>query len=320
MPILLDVAPSGSIYLLSFSLNYEDIPLMEDLELIYSLVRLDSQGNKLWNRTLLNLTYEEYVTFLVSSEFPMGLGCYGDDVYVGMPHAVLRYDSSGNEVWTIPHDYAAFCSDPYGGFYTCERMLNDEFRISKWGTEGSVRWTKSLSLDYGSGWRDFPLVGRMEVGPDQLLYVELEYMHVNHVMTITRITRSGQIHSQDTIFDLADTEAYGPNYWKPFISDIAVTGDGLVHLAVLNNSVSSYPYYGLIDYAPANVLLTYELSGPFIFTMSPESLIITGVATLIFGGIAWDHFIRRRTRPEEILPEQEEIDPWDFLMGDTEDK
>ena len=77
-------------------------------------------------------------------------------------------------------------------------------------------------------------------------------------------------------------------------------------------------YY--INY-PANILLTYELSGPaiFSFTMGPESLIISGAATLILGGIAWDHFIRGRTRPEEILAEQEEIDPWEILMGDTED-
>ena len=314
IPVLIDVSSSGAIYLVSLSFVYGDMMIIEDTELIYSLIRLDSQGNRLWNKTLLNQSFMNYVFTVYNSQLSMGISCSGDTVYVGMPYSLLKYDSSGNELWNVTHDYFGFCSDPYGGFYTSERLLNDEYQISKWGTEGSIRWSRSLSLDYGLGWRDFPVVGRMEVGPDQLLYVDLEYRCVNHVMMISRLTRSGQIHSQDTLFDLEDVESFGPSYIKPFISSIAVTGDGLVHLAIMNESIASDPYNIPYYSTPANVLLAYELSGPFIFTMGPESLIITGVATLILGGIAWDHFIRGRTRLEEILPEQEEIDPWKILM------
>jgi hypothetical protein len=321
IPMHIDVASSGSIHVLSLSLNIEYTLPIEGMRLSYTLTRLDSQGNKLWNKSLLNQTYEDYILSFYNSEYSMGLGAYGEGVFLSIPSSVLRYDSSGNELWNITHDHVAFCPDPYGGFYTCERMLNDDFQISKWGTEGSIRWSQSLSLDYGLGWRDFPLVGRMEVGPDQLLYVQLEYRNVNQAITIARLSRTGQLHSHDTIFNLDDAESYGSSYRGPFITDIAVTGDGLVHLSVINDSIYSdeYPY---IPYSlhPANTLLTYELSGPFIFRMSPESLIVSGVATLIFGGIAWDHFVRGRTRPEETLPEQEEIDPWELLMGDTEDK
>ncbi len=320
LPALLDVTPSGTIYLLSLSLNYGEPQTIENMVITYRLACLDSLGDILWNKTLLNLTYEEYVLSFYTSGFSVGLCSYGDGIFVGMPPTLLRYDSSGNELWNISHDFVAFCPDQFGGFYTCERMPNGDFQISKWGTEGSIRWSRSINLDYGLGWRDFPMVGRMEVGPDQLLYVELEYRNINHVITITRISRTGQIHSQDTIFDLQDTESYGTSYRRPHISDIAVTGDGLVHLMVFNESVySEDPPYGLFYPYSANILLTYELSGPVIFTMGPESMIISGVATLILGGIAWDHFIRGRTRPEEILPEQEEIDPWEILMGDTED-
>ena len=99
---------------------------------------------------------------------------------------------------------------------------------------------------------------------------------------------------------------------------MALTQDGLVHLAVSTDTYGAYPYSPLQS-LPADTLLTYELSGPIVITFSPESLIITGTATLIFGGIAWDHFIRGRTRPEEILPEQEKVDPWKLLMGEADD-
>jgi hypothetical protein len=148
----------------------------------------------------------------------------------------------------------------------------------------------------------------------------LEYRHVNHVMTMTRITQAGQIYSQDTIYNLSNVEAYGQYYLKPLISDMAVTGDGLVHLAVVNESTDTYLVMSPFAVFPANVLLTYDPSGPIIFKVSPAAMIITGVATLMFGGIAWDYFVRQRTRPKDMIPEQEEIDPWKFLIGETEEE
>ncbi|KXH70486.1 MAG: hypothetical protein AM326_04380 [Candidatus Thorarchaeota archaeon SMTZ-45] len=319
IPLFMDVDASGTIYILSLSIKYFNPGVVNSSRIVYSLIKLDSMGYKLWDRTLLNLSYFEYVFSVYSVKYPKGLGCYNGEVYIGMPDSVQRYDANGNEVWSIEEEYEAFAPDPFGGFYTCSYVFDEEFRLSRWTTEGTISWTKSFSIDYGYDWQDFPRLDRFEVGHDQLLYLVLEYRHVNHVMTINRVTRSGQIYSQDSIFNLNDTEAYGPYYLKPLVADVAVTRDGLVHLAVMNESTYLYPVMDPFYVLPANILLTFEPSGPTFFTVSPEAMIITGVATLMFAGIAWDHFARGRTRPEEILPQQEEIDPWKLLMEERED-
>ncbi|MFW9976165.1 MAG: hypothetical protein ACFFDQ_12915, partial [Candidatus Thorarchaeota archaeon] len=319
IPLFMDVDASGTIYILSLSLRYLNPGDFNSSRIVYSLIKLDSMGYKLWDRTLLNLSYYEYISSAYSKNYPKGLGCYNGEAYIGIPDSVVRYDANGNEVWSIEEEYEAFASDPFGGFYTCSYVFDEEFRLSRWTTEGTISWTKSFSIDYGYDWQDNPRLDRFEVGPDQLLYLVLEYRHVNHVMTITRATRSGQIYSQDSIFNLNNTEAYGPYYMRPFVVDMAVTRDGLVHLAVMNESIYLYPIMDPFYVFPANILLTFELSEPTFFTVSPEAMIITGVATLIFAGIAWDHFVRGRTRPEEILPQQEEIDPWKILMEERED-
>jgi hypothetical protein len=318
IPLYLDVASTGTIYILTISLRGQ--PSVQ-AEIVYSLARLDSMGNLVWNRTVYSMSYEEYASSGYELQFPKGIGCAGGNVYLGMMDSVLRYDSDGNQVWNKTCEFTSFCNDPSGGFYTSTIQDNGEFRLSRWNTAGSIVWNRSLSLNYGSGWQDYPLLQRMEVGPSGQLYLVLEYMHIDPVITVARISLSGELISHDTIFDLDEWSPYGPVYYSlsPLITDLAITGDGLVHLTV-SNEYPSVPVYGSFFSIPAETLLTYEISGPITFTLSPESMIIMGVATLIFGGIAWDHFIRRRTRPEDILPEQEKIDPWDILMGDTEDK
>ena len=318
IPMFLDVAPTGMIYLLSLSARGAST---EAMELVYSLIQLDSMGNQLWNETVITMSYEEWISSGYDLLLAKGIGCSGSDVYLGMIDSVLRYDSNGNQVWSRACDLTSFCNDPSGGFYTCTTLDDGEFRLSRWNTAGSIVWNRSLSLDYALGWRDYPVLQRMEVGLSRQLYLVLDYMHIDPAISVARVSMSGEIISHDTIFSLEVVNPYDSIYYtlNPYISDMAITGDGLVHLTV-TDEFPGIPYYSPLFPVPAEILLTYELSGPVIFTVSPVSLIITGVATLIFGGIAWDHFIRGRTRPEEILPAQEEIDPWDILMGDAEDK
>jgi hypothetical protein len=318
IPVFVDVDTSGAMYILSLSLMTQIINDPFSEVVAYCLVKLDNEGNTLWNRTLMALTYTEFENSLYSFKAPKGLGCFGNSVYIGLPDMIQRYDADGNEMWSINYDYDDFMCDPNSGFYTCSSSFNEEFRLSKWTTEGSISWNASLDIDYGTGWQDYPRVEKMKVGPDLLLYLVLEYTHVNHVITITRVTQSGQIYSQDTIYNLEDVEVFGQYYLEPFVTDMAITGDGLVHLAVLNESSDIYQMMYPFTLIPANVLLTYELSGPMIFTVSPVAMIITGVATLMFGGIALDYFVRRRPRLKDILPEQEEIDPWKILVGEEE--
>ncbi len=320
IPMFLDVASTGLVYLLSLSARGTST---ENMELVYSLIQLDSMGNQRWNETVSSMSYEEWISSGYGLLIAKGIGCSGSDVYLGMIDSVLRYDSNGNQVWSSACDLTSFCNDPSGGFYTCTTLDDGEFRLSRWNTAGSIVWNRSLSLDYALGWRDYPVLQRMEIGLSRQLYLVLEYMHIDPTISVARVSMSGEIISHDTIINLEVENPYDSIYYtlNPYICDMAITGDGLVHLTV-TEEFTSIPSYSPLFPVPAEILLTYELSGPisFSFTMSPESMIISGVATLILGGIAWDHFIRGRTRPEEILPEQEYVDPWEILMGDTEDK
>lgn len=311
VPIVLDVSATGKIYIVSLSERYTPLPDSLAYDIVYSLLCIDQFGIALWNQTLDVMSLEEYAAMSYNWQIPRGLGCVDGDVYIGMVDSVMKYDSSGNHIWTTPFEHDALCIDPAGGFYTCSKELNDELRLTKWNSAGEVVWNRSLSLNYGLDWQDHPTISAMEVGPDGQLVAVLVYSHIHPVIMITRISRMGQIVSQDSISEETnDFPYFNPRFYfypytyamNPYVCDMALTGDGLVHLAVREN------YYGADIYSPfpaalATILFTYELSGPIAIAVSPEVLIITGVTTLIFMAIAWDYFIRGRTRPEEILPE-----------------
>ncbi|NHI89207.1 MAG: hypothetical protein EAX87_06755 [Candidatus Thorarchaeota archaeon] len=329
VPLLLDVSASGYIYIVSLSAR--QVADIYPYDLVFSLLCVNQGGTALWNQTLKVMSYEEYLAAALDLQLPRGVGCSSDDVYVSMMDSIMKFDSSGNLRWAKTVDHEAFCVDPAGGVYTCTKLFDDDLRLCKWNSAGVVVWNKSLGLNYGLGWRDNPYIAALDVGPSGQLIAVLAYSQIHPASLITRISPAGQIVSQDTIseqeqeypffpYDPYYFYYYGVSYYSmiPYICDMALTQDGLVHLAVSTNTYGAYPY-SLLTSLPADTLLTYELSGPIVITFSPESLIITGAATLIFGGIAWDHFIRGRTRPEEILPEQERVDPWKLLMGEADD-
>lgn len=320
VPLSLDISPTGSIFTVVLSVKLTSEPYLYSYELIFSLVSLDSSGAFRWNKTISVMSYEDYIVKSYELQFPWGIGYNVDGVYVSAGNCVQKYDTNGNLLRNITLEHNAFCIDPEGGFYTCKKMIDDELRLTRWDGEGSEVWTKILSLNYGLGWQDHAKMDMMEVGPTGQLTLVLEYLHIRSTYSITRYSRFGQQISQDTFFE-KDWQGNPIYYERMLVSDMAMTDDGLVHLAVYTDFMGNQPYYGTIGQLPANTLLTYELSGPITITFSPASLVITGTATLLFGGIAWDYFIRRRTRPEDTLPvEETQIDPWKFLMEEGEDE
>jgi hypothetical protein len=329
VPLLLDVSSSGYIYIVTISAR--QLGDVYPFDLVFSLLCVSQGGNTLWNQTLKVMSYEEYVAGVYDLQLPRGVGCSGDDVYVSAIDSIMKFDSSGNLKWVRPVDHEAFCVDPAGGVYISQKLLDDDVRLCKWNSAGGVVWNRSLSLKYGRGWRDNPFVAVLDVGPGGQLIAVLACSQIHPAILIERISPAGQMISQDTISEQEQEYPYFPYdpyyvyYYgvysysmNPYICDMALTQDGLVHLAVLTDFYGGVPYGSFLS-LPADTLLTYELSGPIVITFSPESLIITGVATLIFGAIAWDHFIRGRTRLEEILPAQEKIDPWKLLMEGADD-
>lgn len=320
IPLSLDMSPTGSVFTIVLSAKSVPDSYLYPYEFIFSLVSLDNSGTFRWNKTIAVVSYEEYLIASYGLQLSWGVGYNGEGVFVSAENEIQKYDINGNLLRNITVEHNSFCIDPAGGFYTCTKMLDDRLRLSRWNNELSVVWTKILSLNYGLGWQDHAIVDMMEVGPTGQLTLVLEYLHIRPTYSITRFSRSGQQISQDTFFE-TDWQGNPYYYEKLLISDMAITEDGLVHLAVLPYFTGSTPYYSIIGPFPANTLLAYELSGPFMITFSPASLVIIGTATLLFGGIAWDYFIRSRTRPEDILPvEEEKIDPWKFLMEESEDK
>ncbi|MFW9788104.1 MAG: hypothetical protein ACFFE1_10540 [Candidatus Thorarchaeota archaeon] len=316
-PLYFDVAPTGRIYILSLSTRQPSVGNLYSFEILYNLICTDAQGDFLWNQTVLVQSYEEYIYAVFTNGLTLGVGCSGSDIYLGIGGNLYRYGSSGNMVWHKTYDFQQFCGDPAGGFYTAKTENDGIFQLAKWNAAGTIAWSRTMDIDYGFGWKDYPLIQTMKVGPNGYLYSVLDYTHIESIMTIAKLSRTGQVLARDPI------HFYLTEYWyysRPIASDLAVTTDGLVHVAF--STLYSYPYYISNPFYPypADTLVAYELSGVPIFTVRPESLVITGAATLLIGAIAWDHFIRGRTRPEDVLPVQEEIDPWKILMEKAEDE
>ena len=88
---------------------------------------------------------------------------------------------------------------------------------------------------------------------------------------------------------MQEEEEYGSNY-LPYFTDIAITGDGLTHIV----GTDDYPGYIYTPFAPfpGTFMATYELPSISI-TVSPMSLTMIGIASVLILGIAYDFLFRR---------------------------
>lgn len=298
-PIYIDIDTSGNVYIVALSVIYIDYYLMYKLE--YSIIKLDNQGAVVWNKTVAEIEYG--IGYSVSIPFPTGFGCSGNSVYIGIEGEVIRYDSNGNEIWRITSDDHAMCADPHGGFYTFSLQYLRPV-LSKWTAQGVISWSNKFEINYGDGWYEYPTLQKMMAGPKGTLYLVLAYEHIVPTMSIVQVERTGQIISHDTIMELRVSTEY--HNLLPATMDMAITGDGLVHLATLELYNSLYIYYPLYMWK-FDRLLSFKLSEKMTF--SPLSITMVGIASLIFLGIALDYFIfskRRVTAPTESnVPEFE---------------
>lgn len=285
IPLFATFDGSGNVlvYLLSLQSQTED---MYDQVIVNSIVKLDSMGNKLWNTTLKTQSYLEYVASVGSILIPEGFGCVGNDVFIGLDNKLMKLDSNGVQIWSEPHSQDAMCVDPIGGLYTFARVHGAKSELTRWDTNGNIAWTISLEWDYGNGWIEYPNLRSMIVGPNGPLHLVLEYNSVHSCAVLTRVSYVGDLLSQDTIFELDELEDYFSYASLPSITDIAITGDALVHIAGMKTYYDSpiSPYVGTF-------LITYEL--PALPTISLVSLTMAGVASVLIIGIAYDFFFRR---------------------------
>ncbi len=295
-PVMADFDRAGNLWIYMISLDAPQDPFNPyEMSLIHSLVKLDSQGTKLWNKTLRRVSYSVY-TAALNLGLPTGFGVEGNTVIVGFNDEIIKIDSNSEEVWNREYNHDALCVDPQGGCYTYSMVHQSHTELRRWGTSGNVVWTKSLGWDYGNGWTEEPAICAMTVGPNGPLHLVLAYQSIDSSMVLMRVTRAGDILSQDTIFEKHEyfNEYYLYIGYLPVISDIAVTGDGLVHLT---GTGVYYPYITSPLYAiPGTFLITYQL--PEILTFTPISIGMIGVASVLIIGIAYDFFFRRRNIPE----------------------
>jgi len=299
IPFIADFDDSGNLWIHVLSADAAQDPYNPySMTLIHSLVKLDNQGNKLWNKTLRRIPYYAYAT-AGDLGLPTGLGTEGSNIYIGFSDEIIKLDSNGELIWSTMSSNDVMCVDPQGGCYTYTQVHLSQAQLTRWGTNGNIAWIKSLGWNYGNGWIEEPLIRTMTVGSNGPLHLVLEYPSIDPSIVLLRITRAGDIISQDNIFEAREyfDPFYDPYFYYlsnlPVISDIAVTGDGLVHI------VGTYTYnpyivsqlYGI----PGTFLVTYQLSE--IPTVSPLSIGMIGVASILIIGIAYDFFFRRRNIP-----------------------
>lgn len=297
--IRIDLDTSGNAYILMLSLVLTG--QYELYELDYGVINIDNQGNVLWNKTVATVDYEpSYIGYI---PFPTGFGCADGGFYLSIEGEMMRFNSLGERIWSKRSDDHAMCVDPFGGCYI---FSNQYFKpiLSKWTAEGNVQWERQIFIDYGEGWSEYPTLQNMIVGPTSSLYLVLVYEHVNPTMTIAQVDRNGQIISHDSIIENCTTpENY---YQSPTVLDMAVTGDGQVHLAIQPSYLLNNIYYPLYP-ANFNTILSFQLPVPMTF--SPLSIAMIGLASIIFLGIALDYFVlsKRRLKVPEVpsVPEFE---------------
>ncbi len=277
------------------SLYYSDIPFIVDFDssgnllvfvvsdrnagnqpIIFSILKFDNQGNRIWNKTLLTISFYEYMASAIGGNMRnlYGFECVANDLLVGFDGKVMKYDSNGNQVWSREHSHIALCADPQGGFYTFSRKHGFLSELTKWDTNGNIAWNTSLGWNYGSRWIEYPYINVIAIGPSGYLHLVLSYDRIHPCTVLTRVAPTGQLLSQDTIFEIDSIDES-----LPYFADISITGDGLVHLLQ----------------SPKTSLLTYELPNTII---NPTSIAMVGIASVLIIGIAYDHFFRRRKMPE----------------------
>lgn len=289
IPLAATFDESGNllIYMVAISELYGGDPY--DYELLYSLVKLDNQGNKLWNITIYTQSYSEYIANLESLFIPTGYGCIGNDIYLGIDDGISKINQNGEPIWRTKLSHYAMCVDPQGGLYTFNRIHDARSELTRWDTNGNIVWTRSLGWDYGSGWIEYPYLRTMIVEPNGPLHLVLEYNSVHTCEVLTRVSRAGDTLSQNTIFE-CDNLDYPLYYNLPYINDIAITGDELVHIVGTYN----YPGYTprIIYQIPGSFMVSYELPD-IVIKVSPLSITMIGVSSVLLLGIAYDFFFRR---------------------------
>lgn len=288
IPLASIIDASGNVYVYMLSLHSAIYDMYEEI-IVNSLVKIDNLGNKIWNKTLRTQNYWEYISSLGTILTPSGFGCVGNDIFISFDDELIKFDTNGEQIWNRTHPQDAMCVDPQGGLYTFARVHGIISELARWDINGNIAWTRSLGWDYGNGWMEYPYLRTMSAEANGLIHLILEYGSIHNCAVLIRVSSAGDLLSQDTIFEADRSDVYSGYEYLPFITDIAITGDGLVHI------VGAYTYGGIpfspFLTLPGTFLITYEL--PPLPTISPVSLTMVGIASVLLIGIAYDFFFRR---------------------------
>ncbi|MGY5870870.1 MAG: hypothetical protein RTV72_01355 [Candidatus Thorarchaeota archaeon] len=298
LPLNVEIDSVGNVIVFVLSLRSNSgFEYPDNQQIVYSIMKLNPQGIRVWNKTIWIQNYAELVASGGLLKYATGFECSGENIFIGNEDQVEKYDSDGNLEWSRDYPHSRLCADPRGGCYTYSQKYDSETEFVRWDNNGNTVWSKALGWDYGSGWIEYPFLQEMTVGPSGPLYLVLGYDRIYPCTVLMRITRTGQVLSQETILEGYETE-YSYTSYRPHVIDMAITGDGLVHLMASSNYLYYYypEYYYPGSIIPGNILLTYELPGST--PISPISIAMGGIASVLILGIAYDYFFRRGSVPE----------------------
>jgi hypothetical protein len=275
-PIIADFDSSGNLLVFVLSFSPPDPYDYYNRQILYSIIKIDSQGNRIWNKTLLVISFSEYIASIILGNLILlhGFECVANDLFISFDGKVLKYNANGNQVWSREHSHQLLRVDPQGGVYTFSLKHGFVSELTKWDTNGNIAWTISLGRNYGSGWIEYPHLNVMAVGSSGSLHLVLVYDRIHPCTVLTRVAPSGQLLSQDILFEIDSIHSS-----LPYIAIMAITGDGLVHL---------------LDF-PTTSLLTYEIPSIMI---NPISIGLVGISSVLIIGIAYDYFFRQGRIPK----------------------
>ncbi len=284
----------GGVYVYSLAVSMNE----REMKLFHNLLKFDSSGTFLWNRTIAIYDYSYLIYQDPNELYPTGFSITDDSLIVSSSWEVVSYDMNGVEQWRKEINNQETDVDSEGSIYIFSEGDDGESQVVSWNSAGTELWTTTLDFDFGDDWIASPKLQHMKVADDRYLYLILDYNSIKPYVSIVRLDYLGNTITEDRISNYRYESRV---YYRPTFFDLEVTADGLVHAM----GYRDYPYFAEYDPGipvgiyPFNMsLVTYQLSElpivtPPPFLYDPLSLVMFGASGVIIALVVID-FVRTK--------------------------
>ncbi|MHA1965226.1 MAG: hypothetical protein ACW97G_11640 [Candidatus Thorarchaeota archaeon] len=263
------VSSDGSVFVMASDWNFFEPPGYFGS----TIVKFDSNGNLLWNKTTEPSTY-----FNVKGE----LHVTNEHLYFSNYDIVLCMDHEGTPEWVRPAH--ALTLDGNGGMYTAIKSaippmnLTSELVIAQLDKAGETMWNSIYSVKWPNGWA-------YELRP-----VDIAITPSNKILVL--VWNDWQILdftllSFDVQGNLLESRAIGDETW-PYGSS------GSVPIEIGTNGLAYFGFSSYVDYYPSVGVQAYTLTGGTASSVLTLPIVIMITSAIVIVGAASAIFVKKR--------------------------